>query len=328
MAKQDNNKKKVLVALLFGCSIIIVFLLYFELQQKDTQQNVAVQLDSLINRELSLYNLPPRNIRTQTIQITPEFSRKIYSVRVPGGVSRTWLHAELAQKLHQSNVRTVGFVSFPERDITIQVAQGNTLVRTIHLLPDTTAVRAFHRAYMVAFFDQRPDVSMMRQLASFGEAIPIVLRSSSVQQALRWYGQLPEQYQHVYFWIEDPDASHPGAAFNANHFIQAARTVRSERRNPVLMYIPPADNRPDALFFEQLRQENIRIVEVATPYILSERNGKIAFEQDLLRFSQSAFRGEQPLAFLRLNRTTLDWFDQHINDLKKGGILLSQPVYR
>lgn len=322
-AKTLHHKKKILVLLLILCSMFTWLIISYEHDVRQLSAGTMAEMDSLIISELSLFNIPAASINARETTVTPNFTRKSYEVHIPQGISRTWLHAELARKLYPHNIRTYATVTFPEQSIKIGIVRGNTLIRSVSLIPDTSAVRPAQIASVLAYFDQRPNPELINRLQRFGEPIPIVLRARSPQQAQRWYDALPENQRDVYFWIMDEDYAYPGAEFNSDQFLVTANAMRSIRRNPVVVYFPPADNRPGETFFTKLRENRIRIIRTRNVHLLSDRNGRFAFDQEFRRYANAATRGENPMAFIRLSSQSLDWMDQHLTDLKKGGVILT-----
>lgn len=324
-AKSLNLKKKILVVLLLASSIIAWLLLTYDDTPNILPSHQLSEIDSLIYSELNLYNISSRRISREDIQVNPEFTRSNLEVSVPRGISRTWIHSELTKRLHGYNVRTYGTVSFPERDLDIRIIYRNTLIRRIHLRNDTTTVRPLQLATMMVYFDQRPDINLIRQIDRLGEPIPVVLRARTPQQAQRWHDALPEDKRPAHFWIIDEDYAYPGASFNTTDYIATANALKNIRRRPVKLYFPPVDNRPNSEFFNNLRQNNIRIVTADNVHLISDRNGRFAFDQEFRRYAQSAIRGERPKAIIRLSPQTTDWLQKHLNDMKKGGVVL-MPV--
>lgn len=103
------------------------------------------QLDSLIAQTTYDFRVPAEQIRVQTVAHDSLFQRKIYTIRVSPGFSKTTFHHHLNARLTPLNVSIYGAVEFPERNIELNLLYNSTVHRTIHIEnePDLTPQPAY-----------------------------------------------------------------------------------------------------------------------------------------------------------------------------------------
>jgi hypothetical protein len=94
------------------------------------------QLDSLIAQTTYDFRVPAEQVRVQTIQHDSLFQRKIYTLNVAPGFSKTTFHHHLSTRLTPLDVTIFGSVQFPEKDLKLNVLYNNTIYRTITIETD------------------------------------------------------------------------------------------------------------------------------------------------------------------------------------------------
>jgi len=91
------------------------------------------QLDSLIAQTTYDFRINPKQVTISTVQIDSVFSRKIYTIRVPAGFSKTTFHHHLHYRLYPLEAKIYGTVQFPERDLKLQIVYNQTVHRTLNI---------------------------------------------------------------------------------------------------------------------------------------------------------------------------------------------------
>jgi|GEM_PF-1224411 len=131
------DKKGWIVLLLVICTFL-AGALHVQLDPSQSKKLTSTaQLDSLITQTIFDFRLQPEQVRVQTIQHDSLFHRKIYTLRVPPGFSKTTFHLHLNTRLYPLNVTTYGSVEFPERNLELKIVYSQTLHRTIRIHTDS-----------------------------------------------------------------------------------------------------------------------------------------------------------------------------------------------
>ena len=140
-AKGDHQygktTKKVWVVALLAISCLTAFVLNLKLVPAEPQKLTdQTQIDSLISVTIQELNIPPEQLRIQTIEHDSLFKRQNYHIKVRPGFSKTGFHYQLHQHLYPYDVETYGEVFFPERDIRLHLLFNDTIHRSIFLETD------------------------------------------------------------------------------------------------------------------------------------------------------------------------------------------------
>src|SRR6056297_3948214 len=91
------------------------------------------QIDSLIAQTTYDFRLSSDQIRTQTVEYDSIFQRKVYTMQVAPGFSKTTFHHHLNTRLEPLNVSIYGSVKFPEKDLELNLLYNDTVHRTLHI---------------------------------------------------------------------------------------------------------------------------------------------------------------------------------------------------
>lgn len=300
---------------MLACSCLtgIVLLASHNTGSKTYKASVA-ELDSLIQDELDIFNIRSRQITQRTVEVDSLFSRKIVNVDLPLGLSRTFFHTELAQRVNKAGWKSRGRVEFPERDITMEIISENTLVRTIHLRRDTTARRLISPATVLVYFDDAPDPDDIARLQSLGDPIGILLRGDNPNRLKSRYEYLEDYPYLTGFWPAE------GTEVTTDLTGSFIAELRSVQRRPVLFSLSPADRSAGS----NITPVSWIIAEQAA--MAGREHGRQAFNRDMRAFSRRAVRGERPVLLIKGTSETLLWLKDAIYDFKKGGLVLTPPT--
>lgn len=113
--------------------------------EPDPYLHSPTQIDSLIAQTTYDFRVPAEQIRVQTVAHDSLFQRKVYTIHVAPGFSKTTFHHHLNARLTPLNVSIFGSVEFPEKDLELNLLYNNTVHRTIHINaePDLTPQPAY-----------------------------------------------------------------------------------------------------------------------------------------------------------------------------------------
>ena len=301
-----------MILLTGSCLAALVLLFGYEPPDPDSHY-ASAELDSLIYHELQLFNIPASRVNERTFEVDTTFSRTTYQVGVPQGLSRTFVHSELSQRLHEASFRTRGTVDFPDRDITMDITRDNTLLRRVRFVEDSENHRTLHLGSILVYFDHTPSQQEIDRLTQINEPIGLLLRGSSPGQLEHRFEQVSDYPYFSGFWAVGEDGSKHS---DPDSFLEEVREFLS---NPTLMTLSadgaPSSNTSDAA--DWLVADNA--------IMAGEEHGREAFNRDIIEFSNRAVRGEQPILLIKGTGNTLRWLDDGIFKLNKKGVLLSLP---
>lgn len=314
---KEQKKKQLITALLFVSCFISGYMLFSTSSGNANGLHNFSQADSLILKKFADFNINEQQVRTLTIRVDSNFSRKIYHVRLPYQFSKTQFHADLNKVFHNYDIQTPARVTFPEKDVKIQLLYNETVIRTISLQTDPDLTINRKDVSILVAFDHSPDEELINQLQRLGEPIPMVFKVENPMQANELNKELSRQYSHISFWLQDENGedilrSNPKAA--SAKFKQLSAIV------------------PDAKFF-QLKavnqaqehlpvQTNLTVVDADNTLLLNEAAGKTVFFEKLHKLQTNA---AYSMAVIIGNKTTLRWFQEKLPELKKAGIRLILP---
>ena len=126
--------KKGWLTLLLGACCFLAATLHVEIDPKPTPVlNSPSQLDSLIAQTTYDFRISSDQIRTQTVAHDSLFQRKVYTLFVAPGFSKTTFHHHLNTRLEPLNVSIYGSVTFPEKDLELNLLYNDTVHRTLHI---------------------------------------------------------------------------------------------------------------------------------------------------------------------------------------------------
>lgn len=272
------------------------------------------EVDSLIYDELGMFNISREQIRESSIEIDTLFERKRFNVGLPPGLSRTFVHTELARSIRESGYTTRGKVDFPERDITVEIIQNETLVRRIHLRQDTTFQRTLQPASVLVYFNRTPTESHIEQLLSIGEPIGIMLKGTSAEELTHRFDQISDYPHLTGFWPVEADG------YESEMTEGLARELKSIQTSPVMLSLSG-----DFSLDEFDVAEDLNWIHARNATLAGSEHGRQAFDEELRYYGNKAMRGEQPVLIVNGSYETLNWLEDSIYDLKKGGIVLTTP---
>lgn len=319
----DNGFKKKLIAYLLAAACLVSGL-FLSIEETDTLSKSTAKVDSLLLSELHAFNIPPGKIRQNRIDVTENFYRKNYTVNLPAGVSKTWVHSEISRKLYDHDMTTWATVDFPERDMNIHVLSDHTIIRTIEMIRDTSYVRFIHPAVVMFYFDKRPDESLLNRLSTIPEPITLVLRVRTSAQAREWSSMVKSTGHNWYFWMIDDDQL-PGADFNESLFLEQSRLIADASTQTGLLFFHSTSFVPGRSFLGKLEEQRINLVKADNSGVISRLSGRQQFDEEFRNFTRKAMQGRHPTALIQASEDNLDWFLSSRNTLKKGGIMLTYP---
>ncbi len=310
----DTNHKKAGITILLALACLACIILLFSYDPAEHERLPTLsEVDSLIYDELSLFNIQGEQIRENRVEVDTLFERKNFRVGLPPGLSRTFVHTELARRINERGYTTRGKVDFPDRNITVEIIRDETLVRRVYLQQDTTFHRTLQPASVLVYFNSTPEDSHIDQLLSIGKPIGILLKGTSAEDLTRRYEQIREYPHLTGFWPVEADG------YESERAEELAQELHSIQASPVILSLT------EDFHSGQSDAENIQWIYSRNATLTSREHGRQAFDENLRDFGNKAMRGQQPILIVSGSEKTLNWLEESIYDLKKGGIVLTTP---
>ncbi len=314
---KEQKKKRIIATLLFiSCFISGYMLLATSGGEVNTLRNLS-QVDSLIHQKFEDFNIGEQQVKVFTTPVDSNLSRKTYHVGLPYQFSKTQFHAELNKAFYDYNIKTPAEVTFPEQNVNIHLLYQGTVIRSVSLQTDPElTVNRNHVSILVAF-EQPPDEELITQLQRMGEPVPMVFKIENPMQANDLTKRLSGQYEHIFFWLQNSNgndilASNPGSAIS-----------KFQQLESILPDVKILQLQTDQQVQQQLAAEtNLTIINAANALIIDEDPGKAAFFENFYKLQTNP---AYSMAIISGNKTTLQWFQEKLPELKKAGTRLVLP---
>ena len=316
--KEQKKKRLIAILLLLSC-LVSGYMLFIAPQVGSQQLTNLAYADSLINRDLTNFNISEQQIRITTNRVDSNLSRKTYHISVPYGFSKTQLHAELNRSFHNYAVETPARVTLPEKDVNIHLTLHGTVVRTIKIETDPDLVLNRNRASILLAFEEMPDNEMINDLTSLGEPFPVVLKVENPLQANEFKKQLTDRYNHLLFWLQNGNDED---LIRANPADAMAKLKQLENVFPGAMMLTFADASSSSSNERVSGQTNLAFVNATDALMLHKELGKASFFEELNKLKSNKIH---PMAIITGNATTLSWLREKLPELKKAGVNFVPP---
>lgn len=297
-------------------SCFISGFILFSTSDKDTKRlSSQAEADSLIQQQFSSFNISDDQVSVAITRVDSNFSRKTYFVGLPYRFSKTQFHAELNDALHPFGIRTPARVTFPQKNIDIQLSYRETVIRTISLQTDPKLSLQQNDISLLLSFDEIPKSQLISQLNALAEPIPLVLKIEQPMEVQSLKKELNGQYPSVIFWFQNKNGND---LIKTNPKAARARFDRLQDISPnSRVLITQNDASPLIEKFKRLT-----FVDASNAKLLHEQLGKKVFfeELTLLQSNTQSF-----LALITGTETTVEWLIQQLPDLKKAGARIIPP---
>lgn len=311
-----EQKKKQLIAILLLLSCIISGFILFSTSDKSTKQLLSLaQADSLIQQQFSNFNISDDQISVATTTVNSNFSRKTYFVGLPYRFSKTQFHAELNDLLSPFGIQTPARVTFPQKNVDVQLSYKETVIRTISLQTDPQLSLQQNDISLLLSFDNIPQSQIISQLNTFAEPIPIVLKIEQPIEIQTLKKELNGKYPSLIFWFKNKNGRD---LIKTNPEAARARLDRLQDISPhSQVLITKSDVTPLTNKFNKLT-----FIDASNAKILHEQLGKKAFLEELSLLQSDT---HSYLALITGTETTIKWLKENLPDLKKAGARIIPP---
>lgn len=278
--------------------------------------------DSLIQSELSNFNIGNDQVRISSVRVDSNFTRKIYHIGVPYQFSKTQFHAELNDRFHEYGVETPAKVAFPQEDMSIHLHYKGTVIRTLSLQTDPDQTYDQNKISLLVLFDEVPGERLISQLESLGEPIPMVLKVEDPMQANDLRKRLGSRYRRIVFWLQNTEGEDLLLA-DPSGARKKLRQIGEVLPRATMLHYSASDSESSERAQNIISNTRISFVNASNALMLYEDMGKTSFTQKLGELLDNQIHS---IAIIKGNETTLSWLKQHLADFKKtGGDIIPPP---
>lgn len=318
---KEQKKKRLIALLLFISCLISGYILLVAPGERAHQIHNLAQADSLIQKELSAFNISKQQIQISQTRVDSNFIRKTYHVGVPYQFSKTQFHAELNKRLFPYSIKVPARITFPQENMDIHLLHKNTVIRSISLQTDPDLAFNQNRISILVSFDGIPGKEPINQLKKLGEPIPIVLKITNAMQANEMKEKLESEYERIIFWLQNE---------NGDDLIRVDQQTASNKLKQLQKVFPDAvvlhHNSSKQASVEDKKQliseTKMTFVDASNALILHEHMGKDSFFESLGKLRSKRVPS---MAIITGNETTLTWLSQKLPELKKAGAIVTSP---
>ncbi len=314
----EHTKKQLIAALLLAACIFSGWLLFITPSQERKTLRDFAQLDSLLQVSLADFNISSQQRRTYSTRIDSAFSRTTYELKVPPAFSKTQFHAVLQRRLHSYNLKLPARITFPEKDMYIQLHYNNTIIRTVQLLTDEDLKMKRSYAGIIVAFEGRPPEYLLDDLSSMGEPIPVAVIMNPPFAVPEWWDDLQRRYPSVYIWPKKADGEN---LLSGNPATALSGVSPLDKQIPGTTLIRFFKSKIPSL----LQETSFSFVDASDAIIFNDEMDGQEFEQTFRTFVQQARKGMRPLAIITGTAQTISWTRGRLNIYKKGGLFLMNP---
>lgn len=321
---EEKQKKRLISLLLLISCIVSMLLLAFTPPAPVSFLKNLEQADSLIVHDLKKFGVAEQQIDVKSVLANSGLTRKVYSVSVPEGLSKTQLHLELAKSFYPYDISAPAKIVFPQKDVTIHLVYNQTIVRTVSLETDPDLVLKQSPGSILIALDSAPSELLLEKVIDFGEPIPLVLVTEDPIKAKDLAGELSDEYPHILFWLKDSKGNDVLNNRSSRSWPTLERLEKTIPNATVLSFpqlTPEATTEPIQL----LSATSLSYVDVSEAVLLDPDIGRAAFRQELTKFVRKARRNEHPVAIVIGNDQSLEWLKSELFDFKKTGLNIVLP---
>jgi hypothetical protein len=312
--KEQKKKQLIAILLLVSC-FVSGFILFSTSDQNTKRLKSLAQADSLIQQQFSSFNISEDQISVAITRVDSSFARKTYYVGLPYRFSKTQFHAELNEFLHPFGVRTPARVTFPQKDVDIQLSYRETVIRTISLQTDPELSLQQNDISLLLSFENIPQPEIISQLNALAEPIPLVLKIEQPMQVQSLKEELNGQYSSVIFWLQNKNGDD---LIKTNPEAARARLDRLQDISPNSHVLVTGSNaKPLVNKFNTLT-----FVNASNAQLLHEQLGKKVFLEKLTLLQSNT---RSYVALITGTETTVEWLIEKLPDLKKTGARIIPP---
>lgn len=315
------RKKQLIAGLLLISSVLLIILLAASAGSDRPALRDIAEVDTLIYRELSSFNISGDQISSSSVLVDSQFTRVVHNVRVPRSISKTFVHAELHQILNDYGISDPATVSFPEKNLSIHLMMNNTVFRTIHLKTDTSLTYQKFPTSVFFYSAESPNKELVQSVRDFGEFFPLMLKTASTEDAEDWYEQVYKITNPNYVWLFDENktkAKMLSDIYWLKERLPKIAGIHSEVQ--IMLEQPAAGTELPSSVIALIESYNIKFIPSAQLLDMGSDLSVYERERILEQFEIQAENNLHPVLAIALTEKNIIWMNQHLQEFKKSGI--------
>jgi hypothetical protein len=322
-ASKTNLKKWVVTLLVVSCVTTLLLHFTYTPDQRDYFRNTT-EIDSLITLNLDRFNIPGNQVRTNTIMLDTTATRKVYTVRVPPGFSKTQWHYELDKLFRPYQAATPARVLFPERHLRIHVMYGTNIVRTIQLQTDPNLRLYRDFASLIMKFDRPPSRGVLNQIEALGEPIHLAIRSQSPRTEFEGIRDLRREYPYVVWAIKKNSGQPFDQTSDMDQFLSRVQLIEQLDSGTRILFHNPFDTITES-FTQSAGRLSIMLIDISEALSiqdLSDSQQVSRVKQQLLERSSLQW---PPMVIVEGTNANIQRLQGFVEELKQDHVQLRSP---
>jgi hypothetical protein len=322
-ASKTNLKKWVVSLLVISCITTLLLHYTYTPDQRDYFRNTS-EIDSLITLNLDRFNIPGNQVRTNTIMLDTTATRKVYTVRVPPGISKTQWHYELDKLFRPYQSATPARVLFPERHLRIHVMYGTNIVRTIQLQTDPNLRLYRDFASLIIKFDRPPSRGVLNQIEALGEPIHLAIRSQSPRTEFEGIRDLRREYPYVVWAIKKSSGQPFDQTSDMDQFLSRVQLIEQLDSGTRILFHNPFDTITES-FTQSAGRLSIMLIDISEALSiqnLSDSQQVSRVKQQLLERSSLQW---PPMVIVEGTNANIQRLQGFVEELKQDHVQLRSP---
>jgi hypothetical protein len=318
-----QQKKWVVILLLISC--IAAFLLHVTYSPQALDQfRHSAEIDSLITLNFDRFNISSSQVRTRTIVLDTTSARKVYTVRVPPGFSKTQWHYELDKLMQPYRSATPARVIFPDQHLRIHVTYGTNVVRTIQLQtdPDLRLYRDF--ASLIIIFDRPPSGAILNQIQALGEPIHIAIRSQSPRTEFENIRNLRREYPYVVWGLQKNNGQPFDQLSDMDPFLNRINLVEQLDPGARILFSNPFEEITES-FRQNTGRLNVMLIDISEAITIRDLSDSPQVTRTKQELSERSSLRWPPMVIVEGTNANIQRLQQFVEELKQDHVQLRSP---
>lgn len=319
-AYRGLKRQKVLLSVLAVCALLLIVMLGGEVGFEHNRLKTLDQIDSLSNIVLRKHRLGNTRRKVTSTDVDTIFVRKTTRIGVPMRFSKTLFHLELAQTLQEWDVEAPARVYLPENELHIHLTYKNTIVRSLELYNDSSAVLSSFGGHVLLTSDYTTSPDLLSYRSLFAEPIPHVVQFENIRD-LESYAQSHPLNSSHFLWITGEN----GGLGQPNLGKTELNRITKLLEMPKLLIFSDVNNPISGRFLELLENNGIEVFLITNFWIADRNAGLNEVEAIFDRYMADAKSDRRPTLVIPLKEMSLELLRKKLPAFKQQGFLVTAP---
>ena len=283
-------------------------------------------VDEIVRSELTEFNIKNSQITERSAGVSGAFNRTIMTISVPSEFSKTFLHSELAHKLHGLGVATPSTVNMQDDQMNIHLYWRNTVVRTLELRTSSSVSRPQSPGVILFLADEFPTESVLKRVAQMGDPIRLVLMSDDTDVILSWIQRYPRTMKPPLITLDYGTEVSKLSDAKFDRYTADITRIRKQASNASLILFESGGELLERRV-PRIRRTGIHLASADQPLWVPTLIERDAFKATLKSFVYASRAGERPVLVIPATPELIGWLKEDLINYKKGGLTLAEPEF-